>query len=172
MPGAHRDTDSRFCGAKTIVVGQSSVKVNGILWAVEGDIDTHCNQGSLSAVYGPRNVYIEKKRVICAMGDTASDDMAGCEVLHPAGSTDPLGHSSDVVVPEVVTPRQVRLLFLQQGLLDQVEYIISQQDRATQITWEFAIEFKRVDPLLNSLAQTLNLTEEQVDQFFIAASQL
>lgn len=77
-----------------------------------------------------------------------------------------------IPVPEAVTPRQVRLLLLQQGLLDQVEIIISQQDRATQITWEFAIEFRRDDPLLNNLAQQLNLTEEQVDQFFIAASQL
>lgn len=77
-----------------------------------------------------------------------------------------------IPVPEVVTPRQVRLLLLQQGLLDEVETMISQQDRATQITWEFAIEFRRDDPLLNNLAQQLNLTEEQVDQFFIAASQL
>lgn len=77
-----------------------------------------------------------------------------------------------VVVPETVTPRQVRLLLLQQGLLDQVETLISQQDKATQITWEFAIEFRRNDPLLNNLAQQLNLTEDQVDQFFIAASQL
>lgn len=98
MPGAHRNGDSRFCGASTIVVGQSTVFVNGILWAVEGDKDTHCFMGELSAVYGARNVYIEGKRVICAMGDIASDDMAGCFVLHPSGSTNPKGHSPDVQV--------------------------------------------------------------------------
>jgi len=50
--------------------------------------------------------------------------------------------------------------------------MISQLDQASQITWEFAIEFRRNDPLLNSLGQALNLTGEQIDQLFIAASQL
>lgn len=98
MPGAHRNTDSRFCGATTIVVGQSTVFVNGLLWAVEGDYDTHCNEGQLSAVYGAKNVYINGKLVICAVGDTAAPDRAGCVIKHPSGATDPLGHSIDVVV--------------------------------------------------------------------------
>lgn len=98
MPGAHRNADSRFCGASTIVVGQSTVFVNGRLWAVEGDYDTHCNQGQLSAVYGDKNVYINGKLVICAVGDTAAGDRAGCVIEHPPGATDPLGHSMDVTV--------------------------------------------------------------------------
>jgi hypothetical protein len=98
MPGAHRNGDSRFCGASTIVVGQSTVFVNGILWAVEGDKDSHCFEGDLQAVYGAKNVYIENKLVICAMGDAAADDHAGCEVLHPSGATNPRGHSGDVQV--------------------------------------------------------------------------
>lgn len=76
------------------------------------------------------------------------------------------------VVPAFVTPRQVRLLLLQQGLLDQVEAMIAQQDRATQITWAYATEFRRDDPLLNQLAVNLSLTTQQIDEFFIAASQL
>lgn len=98
MPGAHRDTDSRFCGAKTIVQGQSTVRVNGLLWAVEGDKDTHCNQGELIPVYGTKNVYIENKLVICAMGDFAASDKLACFVKHPAGATNPKGHSPDVIV--------------------------------------------------------------------------
>lgn len=73
-------------------------------------------------------------------------------------------------VPSSVTPRQVRLLLLQQNLLAEVEALIGQQDEATKIAWEYASEFRRDDPLLNQLAQTLNLTEEQLDQFFIAAA--
>jgi hypothetical protein len=80
------------------VTGQSTVKVNGILWAVEGDKDTHCNQGALSAVYGATNVYAEGKLVICAMGDIAASDKQACFIKHPAGATNPLGHSNDVVV--------------------------------------------------------------------------
>lgn len=75
-------------------------------------------------------------------------------------------------VPASVTPRQVRLLLLQQGLLSQVEQMIAAQDEATKITWEFALEFKRDDPLLNALGANLGLTSEQIDDFFIAASNL
>lgn len=75
-----------------------------------------------------------------------------------------------VVVPESVTPRQVRLLLLSQGLLDQVEAMIAQQDQATKITWEFASEFRRDNSLLLALAQNLGLTQGQIDEFFIAAA--
>lgn len=75
-------------------------------------------------------------------------------------------------VPYSVTPRQVRLLLLAQGLLASVEAMIAAQDEATRITWEYALEFRRDDPLLNQLAVNLGLTEDQIDQFFIAAAQL
>lgn len=75
-------------------------------------------------------------------------------------------------VPYSVTPRQVRLLLLQQNLLTDVEALIAQQDEATKITWQYALEFRRDDPLLNQLAVNLNLTQEQLDQFFIDANAL
>lgn len=77
-----------------------------------------------------------------------------------------------VPVPQSVTPRQVRLLLLQQGLLANVEQLMATQDQAAQITWQYASEFLRNDPLLNNLATNLGLSEEQIDQFFIAASKL
>lgn len=75
-------------------------------------------------------------------------------------------------VPQSITPRQCRLVLLAQGLLASVETMIASQDQATQITWAYASEFRRDDPLLNQLAQNLGLTEQQIDAFFIAASQL
>jgi hypothetical protein len=75
-------------------------------------------------------------------------------------------------VPTKITPRQCRLILMSQGLLAQVEEIIATQDEATRITWEYASEFRRDDPLLNALAKNLNLEPEQIDQFFIAASKL
>ena len=75
-------------------------------------------------------------------------------------------------VPKSITPRQCRLLLLQQGLLSEVEKMITAQDEATRITWEYAIEFRRDDPLLNQLAVNLKLSPEQLDQFFIAANAL
>lgn len=73
-------------------------------------------------------------------------------------------------VPKSVTPRQVRLLLLSQGLLAQVTALMAEQPEAAQIAWEYASEFRRDDPLLLALAASLNLTEQQLDEFFIAAA--
>jgi uncharacterized Zn-binding protein involved in type VI secretion len=94
VPGAHRHDDSRYCGASTIVEGQNNVFVNNKLWAVDNDPCTHEN-GNLKPIYGAKNVYINGKLVICAVGDTAygSDNLG-----HDPGPVDPKGHSSDVIV--------------------------------------------------------------------------
>lgn len=75
-------------------------------------------------------------------------------------------------VPASITPRQCRLILAQQGLLDAVEEMIAQSTQDVRITWEYALEFRRDDPLLAQLAGELGLTSEQIDQFFIVASQL
>lgn len=77
-------------------------------------------------------------------------------------------------VPQTITPRQCRLLLLQQGLLEQTEAIISQASNDVKITWEYALEFNRDDPLLIQLASSLTppLSSEEIDQFFITAAQL
>lgn len=75
-------------------------------------------------------------------------------------------------VPTSITPRQCRLILAQQGLLASVEQTIASMDEATKITWGYALEFRRDDPLLNQLAVNLGLTNDQIDQFFIAAAQL
>jgi uncharacterized Zn-binding protein involved in type VI secretion len=97
IPGAHRHDDLRECGAKTIVTGQNTVTIEGKLWAVEGDKDTHCNEGSLIASYGPGNIRISGKRVICAVGDSAESDNS-CASTHPAGTTNPSGSSGTVSI--------------------------------------------------------------------------
>ena len=93
MPGAHRDTDARFCGAKTIVIGQSSVFVNGKLWAVEDDPEDH-GAGELVQVVPPSNVYIQGKLAICAIGDHAKAD----NFPHLPPETYPEEHSPNVFV--------------------------------------------------------------------------
>lgn len=96
VPRVHRDTDLRICGAATIVVGQSTVFVNNLLWAVDFDIDTHCNAGPLKPITAPRNVYVENKLVICAPGDAFySPDYLGCFLPH---SPFPVGGSPNTYV--------------------------------------------------------------------------
>lgn len=79
---------------------------------------------------------------------------------------------ANAFVPDSVTPRQVRLLLLSKGLLDEVEAMIALQDRQTQITWEFASEFRRDDALLVTLGANLGLSAQQIDEFFIAAASI
>lgn len=77
-------------------------------------------------------------------------------------------------VPASISPRQVRLLLFQQNMLADVEAMIAQQDQATQITWQYAQEFRRDDPLLTKLASNLSppLSSEEIDAFFVAAAAL
>lgn len=83
-----------------------------------------------------------------------------------------IAQGPEASVPLSVSPRQVRLLLLQQNLLADVEAMIAAQDEATRITWEYAIEFRRDDPLLSQLASSLGLSEAQIDKFFVAAAGL
>lgn len=123
------------------------------------------------------------ENVIIADEYTTAPD--GC-VLMTVPESVPIGSAYDpvtevftpptppVIVPEKISARQARLLLLQQGLLDEVEAMIATQSQEVQITWQFATEFYRDNPLLNSLADTLTppLTSEQIDEFFILASEL
>lgn len=77
-------------------------------------------------------------------------------------------------VPASITPRQCRLLLHQQGLLSQVEVMVASSTEDVRITWEYALEFRRDDPILNVFAANLvpPLTDKQIDQFFIEAAKL
>lgn len=74
MPPCHRVTDLRMCNAVTNTGLQQTVYVNNLWWAIQGDLDSHENQGALIAVYPPKNVYITGINVICAPGDQAAPD--------------------------------------------------------------------------------------------------
>lgn len=71
MPPAHRHSDARVCGATTNVQGQSTVKVENLLWAVVGDPNTH---GGGELINSGTTVKIEGKEVIVHAADSASAD--------------------------------------------------------------------------------------------------
>jgi hypothetical protein len=90
MARAHRHGDLRNCGATTIVVGQSTVFVNGKLWAVDGDPNTHGN-GNLKPITGS-TVFCENKLVIVLPDTCYNCDGAD----HCPSSDDPATASNDV----------------------------------------------------------------------------
>lgn len=86
MPGIHRDTDARACGASTLVTGQGNVYSNNLLVSVNGDPNSH-GGGNLSA--GSNKVFVNNKAVVNNTPDGASAD-ALCPPLggaHCAPST-------------------------------------------------------------------------------------
>lgn len=70
MAKAHRENDQRSCGATTISQGQSFVKIEGKLWAVEGDLNTH---GGGALIATKTYVKIGGKSVI-VQNDSAQQD--------------------------------------------------------------------------------------------------
>lgn len=55
------------------------------------------------------------------------------------------------------------------GLLNQVEAALSEDDAFAQLAWAEASEFRRTSPTMLSLAESLGMTDEQLDDLFRAA---
>lgn len=81
-----------------------------------------------------------------------------------------------VTVPRVVTMRQARLALLAAGLLAAVDAAIAAmpgaEGDAARIEWEFATHVERQQPLVLAMAGALTLTEQQLDNLFVAAALL
>ena len=76
------------------------------------------------------------------------------------------------VVPMAVSSRQFKLQLLADGLLDAVDTFVSGQDRATRIAYEYSGRFERSSPMMQAGFAALGKTNEEIDAFFMAASQL
>jgi hypothetical protein len=74
--------------------------------------------------------------------------------------------------PQVVSARQARRALAARGLLEQVETLVAQQSDTVKIDWEYAVEFRREDPTLNTLAEALPLTPADLDALFTEAAAL
>lgn len=71
-----------------------------------------------------------------------------------------------------VSARQFKLQLLAAGLLDTVDAWIATQSRAVQIAYEYSGAFVRTEPMMAAGFAAMGFTEEQIDGFFTAASNL
>jgi hypothetical protein len=77
-----------------------------------------------------------------------------------------------IVIPQVITPLQARLALSQMGVRQQVE------DSMLTATWdikdfyEFALEWRRDNPQLITMATSLGMDSVAIDNFFLLASTL
>lgn len=89
MPQTHRNTDLRACGATTTVIGQTTVFVNNLLWAVDGDLSTHCDpKGPLDP--SGSTVFVQGKNVVVVGDGFYAPDYQppACIVVHsPTAAT-------------------------------------------------------------------------------------
>jgi hypothetical protein len=77
-------------------------------------------------------------------------------------------------VPTTVTRFQALAVLAAGGYLDTVRTYINTLDvnNVQRLAWENAADWERTSPTLNALAAMLNLTDTQVDDLFIAASNI
>jgi len=75
-------------------------------------------------------------------------------------------------VPESVSRRQAKRALLAAGLLSTVEAAVAGASAEVQIDWTDAIEFRRDNALIASMAVSLGLTSAQIDDLFRSAATL
>lgn len=75
-------------------------------------------------------------------------------------------------IPESVTPRQARLALEAAGLTAQVEAAVTAAGSEARITWDYALEIRRDNLMIASLAEAVGITSEQLDDLFIQAARL
>jgi hypothetical protein len=107
------------------------------------------------------------------------DGIRTWEVRDEAGNVVGMNQQAvDDSVPASVSARQIRLWLVAHGVsLAAVEAAIDAipdalQRDSVRVEWEYAPYVERSHPMLVPLAAALGLTEAQVDQAFIEASQL
>lgn len=71
-----------------------------------------------------------------------------------------------------ITMRQARLVLLKHELLDDIDLIISNSDRASKIEWEYAQTVDREHPIIEVVRLQKGLTVEYIDKLFYEASTL
>lgn len=124
------------------------------------------------------NYTLTKSTVIIRTADGASipadplnaDYQAYQAWVANGGVPDPYVPPAPAIQP--VSPRQARLALLGAGLLDKVQAAVNAAGGATLITWEYATQFNRNDPMIVQIGASLNLTSAQIDQLFVTAATL
>lgn len=72
-------------------------------------------------------------------------------------------------VPSEISMRQCRLQLLEEGLLDDVELLLS-SDKSKNIEWEYTTSVKRDNAVISYISSQLNLSADVVDDMFIKAN--
>lgn len=127
-----------------------------------------------SANFGPyKSIEVLSDRYRCDNTDLPFSVVGQGEIVEAATITWPDPPAPPVVVPESVSPRQIREALMDAGLFDAVDGAVAVSgDRKLQNWWEFATEFQRTNPHVLAMAQALGVTDAQLDGIWILAGSL
>jgi hypothetical protein len=78
----------------------------------------------------------------------------------------------ELTVPMSITNGQGKMQLLRLGLYEQVEALIMQSGTQEKIYWNDWDNWRRDSPIIQRLAPTVGMTDEDLDQFFIEAAKL
>lgn len=77
-----------------------------------------------------------------------------------------------VMVPQVVSPRQIRQALTRMNLRAQVEAAVAAGSQDLQDWWAYATEFDRTNSHVIDMGTALGVTERQLDDLWILAASL
>lgn len=118
-----------------------------------------------------------EQRTLQAGDDLSQESDKVKAVCEAVFGSEPTETTSEPIIPTAVTKRQARQQLILMGLLDSVQTAIDSipdttQRLLVQSFWDDSIQYERYHPQMLQLAQAVGLNDEQMDQAFIAASQL
>lgn len=99
-------------------------------------------------------------------------DRADALILRHPKTLQRLEHYDEKGVPRKISVRQAKLALLDAGLLDDIEAMVAKSERAVQISWEYATEFERINPLILAFQSQMQMGDEALDELFKTAKKL
>lgn len=95
------------------------------------------------------------------------------EELLPDDSTELFAFLHPAPKVDAASSRQFKLQLLAAGLLDAVDAWVAQQPRDVRIAYEYSGTFVKDSPMMTAGFAAMGFThDEQIDEFFLAASKL
>ena len=79
-------------------------------------------------------------------------------------------------LPKTATPVRLRLALLDMGLLDSVQAYFDSLDDTVKnkiaIIWEYSTEIHKGHPMIQNMAQGMEMSEEALDEIFVKANEI
>lgn len=126
-----------------------------------------------SGNFGPYNtIEVLADRYRCDNTDLPFTVVGTGEVVEADTIQWPEPPAPPVVVPQSVSPRQIRQALTRAGLRASVEAAVAAGDQDTKDWYEFATFFERSNPVVAALGAALNVSDAQLDDLWTLADSL